>query len=182
MDATQPPHQTAPDTLIAVVKSLVLYSLAEVQSGHASTIRVSVQGRSFSVSDDGRGHALAREVDGVPYLTLIYRHFEYPFGRPQAAPVQLQGLATSLVNALCSDLVVTVRKPQGGLVSRFRDGCPAGEVVLAAEPQRTGNCIEGTIRACVQPNASGLDDLRRWLAEVAAAHAGLKLYFNDQHL
>ena len=68
------------DTLAAVVRTLVMYALAEAQAGHARTIQVTTDGAAFSVADDGRGHPLAREVEGTPYLQLVYTHLDHPFG------------------------------------------------------------------------------------------------------
>ena len=103
-------HAATPDQhgLTAdVVRALTLYCLAEFQSGHATTIRITAEGNSFSIADDGRGHAIERAIDGTPYLKFIYTHFDYPFETGQNAPVQLQGIGMSLVNALCSELIVT---------------------------------------------------------------------------
>src|ERR1700756_4426501 len=102
---------TAPHPLVAhVVRALVLYALDEVRSGHATQIRVAADGASFSVSDDGRGHAIYRTIDGTPYLRLVYTHLDYPFEEAQAPPVQLHGIGMSLINALCSEMTVLVRK------------------------------------------------------------------------
>lgn len=103
------------DLAALVVKSLVLYSLAEHQAGFAHTVRVDVHGTSFSVSDDGRGHSIDREVEGQPYLRLIYEQVRYPFGQDIPARVQLQGIGMSLLNALCSELEVLIQKPGSGL-------------------------------------------------------------------
>lgn len=99
------------------VRALILYSLAEHQLGHATTIRVTANGNSFSVGDDGRGHASARTVASAPYLKFIYNHFDYSFGLDEAAPVQLQGAGMSLINSLCSELTVEVRKSDAMLQS-----------------------------------------------------------------
>jgi hypothetical protein len=59
------------DITASVVRALVLYSLTEFQSGHATAIRVTADVHSFSVADDGRGHAIGRTVDGLPYLKFV---------------------------------------------------------------------------------------------------------------
>ncbi|MCK7499455.1 MAG: hypothetical protein MZW92_60440 [Comamonadaceae bacterium] len=104
-------------------RALVLYSLAEFQAGYTTAIAVDVTGWTFQVSDDGRGHSLTKVLAGSPYLHFIYTHFDYPFGNLEGAPVQLQGIGMSLLNALCSELTVTVRKAnESSLTVRFRDG------------------------------------------------------------
>ncbi len=98
-----------------VVRALTLYSFAEFQLGHATSIRIRAEGNSFSITDDGRGHAIERAVNGTPYLKFIYTHFDYPFEASENEPVQLQGIGMSLINTLCSELVVTVRKQDATL-------------------------------------------------------------------
>src|SRR5438034_6665675 len=98
------------DVTGAIVRALVLYALAEFQSGHAKTIRVNAQGLSFQVSDDGRGHAVDRTVAEQPYMTFVYEHLDFPFGQSAAPPVQLHTIGLSFINTLCSELVVTTHK------------------------------------------------------------------------
>ena len=59
-------HVSAPDyrdTAADIVRALTLYCLAEFQSGHATTIRITVEGSSFVVADNGRGHSIERTVE-----------------------------------------------------------------------------------------------------------------------
>ena len=69
------------DIAAAIVRALVLYSLAEFQATHATTIRVHAHGVSFEVSDDGRGHAMDRTVAGQPYMNVVYSHLDFPFAK-----------------------------------------------------------------------------------------------------
>jgi DNA gyrase/topoisomerase IV subunit B len=106
------------DFAALATRALVLYTLAEFQSGHATTIRVDVEGNALSVADNGRGHAIHRVISGQPYLPFIYTHLDYPFANAEpgeAGQVQLQGIGMSLLNALCSELSVIVRKREGTL-------------------------------------------------------------------
>ena len=113
---------TSLDVSGSVARAVLLYSLAEFQFGHATIIRVTAQGTSFSIADNGRGHSFDRAVDGTPYLKLIYSHFEYPFESNQSLPIQLQGIGMSLVNTMCSELAITVKKREKTLQLVFRDG------------------------------------------------------------
>jgi len=53
------------DLVETAVRAVVLYSLTEFQGGNATTIRVTKDGPGFSVADDGRGHPLDKELEGV---------------------------------------------------------------------------------------------------------------------
>ena len=173
----------SPDTMDSAaqaVRVLTLYALAEFQSGNATTVRVNADGSSFSVSDDGRGHAIDRTVAGSPYLPFIYTHLDYPFAGHQGGPVQLHGLGMSLVNAMCSELCVTVRKKSGTLRITYRAGHLHEEQRDHQANDETGNMVAGTVHSQIQPNHTSTEGIERWLVRVAAASPGLKLYFNGK--
>ena len=172
------PVSASRDVVAFVVRGLVLYSLAEFQAGHCTTIRVDAKAGSFSVSDDGRGHAIERTVSDTPYLQFIYTHFDYPFVPGRDAPVQLHGIGMSLINILCSELTLTVRKPHVSLRMFFRDGSLIDQETIEAGSDSTGNRISGI----VAPQFSRSVDeqvLVRWLHEVKAASPSLQLHFNN---
>jgi len=175
---TPNPH----DLAAVAVRALVLYSLAEFQSGHATTIRVTAEGASFSVADDGRGHAIERAVGGAPYLKFIYTHLDYPFDLDQGAPIQLHGIGMSLLNALCSELSVTVQKPDATLRLSFRDGQLSGTDIVEVKSKETGNTIAGTIGPHIQKGSVSAQKLQQWLQSVLAACPSLKLLLNGQEL
>jgi DNA gyrase/topoisomerase IV subunit B len=173
------------DLATVAIRALVLYSLAEFQGGHASTINVIAEGMSFSVADDGRGHAIARSIAGRPYLAFIYTHLDYPFADAelgQAGQVQLQGIGMSLLNALCSELSVTVRKREGTLHLSYDAGRLASETRDEIANNSTGTSIAGTINSLLQPTQVDVRGVERWLLRVVAIHPKLKLHFNGKDL
>jgi DNA gyrase/topoisomerase IV subunit B len=170
------------DVTATAVRALMLYCLAEHQSGHASTIRVTAQGASFSISDNGRGHPLDKTVEGTSYLQFIYTHFDYPFEAGRTAPVQLQGIGMSLVNALCSNLQLVVKKPGAVLTLQFKDG----KLVHSRRVDQTSADTGITVSATIAPHlctrwvdASGL---QAWLEGVLATAPTLTLFFNGRQL
>ena len=169
------------DVASCLVRALVLYSLAEFQSGHCTTIHVVAENGSFRISDDGRGHAIERTVAGLPYLSFIYTHLEYPFVPPTEAPIQLHGIGMSLINVLCSELAVVVHKPDATLRMSFRNGALRDQEVSEARAERTGNTISGTV---VRPFSQGFDGsaLNRWLRSIKTSAPSLKLHFNGQEV
>lgn len=74
----------------------MLYALLEFQSGHATTIRVTAQGNTFSIADNGRGHPIDKSVDGTSYLKFIYAHFDYPFESGRSAVTDRRNGATDV--------------------------------------------------------------------------------------
>ncbi|MFZ5549574.1 MAG: hypothetical protein ACOZJX_12830 [Pseudomonadota bacterium] len=172
----------ANDTCSAVVRALVLYALAEAQAGHATLLRVTAEGRSFSVADNGRGHPLAREVGGTPYLKLIYTHLDYPFGTSPGAPVQLQGLGMSLINTLCSELSSTVHRPEGTLRLVFREGTLTEQTLTPGSSGEAGNLVSGTVGPAVSGPGIDIAGLQAWLQGVQASRPSVTLFFNGQAL
>ena len=170
------------DVAAQAVRALTLYALSEFQSGNATTIVVSAEGTSFSVSDDGRGHAIDRTVAGSPYLPFIYTHLHYPFGRLEGGPVQLHGIGMSLLNALCSELSVTVRKKSETLSLSFRAGRLHEELHRDQATGATGNTVTGTVNSQLQSARTDAESIEQWLAGVLAANPGLRLNFNGKVL
>jgi DNA gyrase/topoisomerase IV subunit B len=167
---------------LRVVQTLVLYALCEHQLGHAERIVVSSSGSEFTVSDDGRGHSVSRNVEGAPYLDFIYGHLAFPFGRADSPPVQLQGLGMSLLNQLCSRLDVTVRKPANTLRLRFEQGrLVAHELVEESNPE-TGNLLSGAILLTLAPEPIDAVALSAWLGAVQLVNPSLELVFNGKHI
>lgn len=173
-----------PDVAGNAIRALVVYSLAEHQLGHATIIRVTVNANTFSVSDNGRGHAIARTVGAAPYLKFIYNHFDYPFGSDEAAPVQLQGLGMSLINALCSELSVVVRKRDATLRLKFRDGqlCEHQVTDVASDASETGNTVAGAVRRELAGDGVDVALLEHWLQQLLRAHPALHIVFNGATL
>ena len=170
------------DITADVVRALTLYCLAEFQSGHATTIRITAEGNSFTIADDGRGHAIERGVGGAPYLKFIYTHFDYPFETGRNAPVQLQGIGMSLINTLCSELLVTVRKQDVTLQLKFRGGRPLGSELFNVSSGETGIAISGKVSPQIQKGGVGVQKLQQWLLNLLAASPTLKLFFNGHQL
>ena len=166
------------DVVAFVIRGLVLYSLTEFRAGHCTTIRVDAKARSFRISDDGRGHAIERTIADTPYLQFIYTHLDYPFVPGREAPVQLHGIGMSLINILCSELTLTVRKPHMSLRMFFRDGGLIDQETVAANFDSTGNRISGIVAPQLALSVNE-QVLVRWLQEVKAASPSLKLHFND---
>jgi DNA gyrase/topoisomerase IV subunit B len=176
MDTAHPDSQ---DIAAAIVGALALYSLAEFQSGHATTVRVYAEGLAFQVSDNGRGHAVDRTVAGQPYMDFVYTHLDFPFAQSAAPPIQLHTIGLSLINTLCSQLVVTAHKPGKAFRTTYRDGHLIGDETLSTGSSETGNTIAGTLRSGLQLRGVDVQRLRQWLGSVAAASPGLTLYFNE---
>ena len=164
------------------MQTLVLYSLAEHQLGHASSIEVNALGHSFSVRDNGRGHAIGRAVEGAPYLNFIYSHLSYPFQDRTSKPIQLQGLGMSLLNRLCAQLEVVVRKRSETLTMRFRHGNLVVHELADIESEDTGNQVSGVLSSSFAGSPVEQLELLQWLQIVSQTSPSLRLLYNGQAL
>ena len=166
----------------AIVRALVLYHLAEFQSGNATTIHVNIQGHNFRISDNGRGHAIHRTINGLPYLRLVYSQLEYPFDLDQDTPIQLHTIGISLINSLCKELVVTVRKKESKHIYYYEGGQLQKEETKEISEDVTGTSIEGKINPDLLPGEMDLQDIEQWLVGVRSLHKQLRLFFNGREL
>ena len=121
-------------------------------------------------------------VEGSPYLNFIYGHLDYPYEGRKATPVQLQGLGMSLLNRLCAQLHVSVRKPKATLQLRFENSRLHSHEVTDFENRETGNTVAGTVHQDVAPTPADEQALQQWLLGVLEASPSLHLHFNGRSL
>lgn len=180
---TPPP---APGDIAAIaVRALVLYSLAEHQAGFATTIRIKSDSHFFSVADDGRGHAIHRSISRQNYLPFIYTHLQYPFAKANvgdAGAVQLQGIGMSLLNLLCSELSVVVRKREGTLHLAYAHGQLLREIRDEQLNESTGTSVSGAVHSVLQTCATDIHGTQQWLQRIVDLHPRLHCFFNDSQL
>jgi DNA gyrase/topoisomerase IV subunit B len=165
-----------------IIRSLVLYSLAEYQSGHATMIRVNASGLAFEVGDNGRGHAVDRKVNGLPYLAFVYEHLRYPFDSHESTPIQLHTIGLSFINSLCEELSVVIRKGEESTRRIYRHGQFVEEQTFIADANETGNLIKTQVSNEVNSSSADATSLRGWLIEIAVVSPGLRIVFNDVEL
>ncbi len=170
------------DMTAHAVRTLCLYSIAEFQAGHATTLHVSALGHGFSVGDNGRGHAVDRDVGRTPYLQFIYTQLDYPFGVAAGGPVQLQGIGMSLLNALCSELTVSVKKKDKTLRLNYQAGRLCDQECVETSAQSTGTTVSGTVNPTLQAGPTDAAEIESWLNCVLAAHPAMTLFFNGKAL
>ena len=168
--------------ITAVVRALVLYHLAEYQSGNATTIKVNIQNHTFRVSDNGRGHAINRTINGLPYLRLVYSQLEYPFGLETDTPIQLHTIGISLINSLCRELVVTVYKTEKTYIKHYKQGQLNKEEIMDNQEAVTGTAIEGKINPDLFPEEIDLQNFETWLKEIKSINQQLRLFYNEKEL
>lgn len=168
--------------ITTVVRALILYHLAEYQSGNATTIKVNIQNHTFRVCDNGRGHAIHRTINGLPYLRLVYSQLEYPFGLDTDTPIQLHTIGISLINSLCSELIVTVYKTEKTYIIHYKHGQLNKEEIMDNQETVTGTSIEGKIDPDLFSEEIDLQNFEKWLKEIKSTNQQLRLIYNEKEL
>jgi hypothetical protein len=88
----------------------------------------------------------------------------------------------SLLNTLCRQLTVTVRKPEATLHLSFQDGQFLRSERVDAASEETGNTVAGTIKPQLQTAAIDLPQLHTWLLGVLCATSSLRIFLNNHEL
>ena len=122
-------------------------SVDEALGGHAKLIEITVEGDRCSVKDDGRGipyekHPKHKKPTVELILTTLHAGGKFGKGAYKTAG-GLHGVGSSVVNALASELTVTVWRGGKRYVQQFSRGKPSRPKPLAKAPKsRTGTLIE----------------------------------------
>ena len=159
----------------------------EAMNGYASSILLTLHkdGHSVTVSDDGRGIP----VDIHPKykksaLELIFctLHAGGKFdGSNYKTSGGLHGVGGSVVNALSSELVATVKRDGAEWQMKFRQGKPSGKLVRTGAARGTGTTVFFRPDPTVFPKTEFSNELIRERLEIASyIHRGLKITFIDE--
>jgi DNA gyrase subunit B/topoisomerase-4 subunit B len=161
-------------------------SVDEAMNGHATTIQVILHGdgRSATVTDNGRGIPVGRHATGRSTLEVVLTELGAggKFDNTSyKASGGLHGVGSSVVNALSEELTATVKRDGGEWRQSYRRGKPRGEVVRLADNRATGT----SIRFRPDPEIFGQlgfdpETVRERLEVSAYIHRGLRIVFKDE--
>jgi DNA gyrase subunit B/topoisomerase-4 subunit B len=162
-------------------------SVDEAMNGHASSIEVKLHkdGHSVTVSDDGRGIPIdlhpkyKKSALEVIFCTL---HAGGKFDdNSYKTSGGLHGVGGSVVNALSSELVATVKRDGAEWQMKFRQGKPIGKLVRLGTSRGSGTTIFFRPDPTVFPKTEFSAELIRERLEIASyIHRGLKIIFIDE--
>jgi DNA gyrase subunit B/topoisomerase-4 subunit B len=158
----------------------------EAMNGHATSIQVILHsdGRSATVTDNGRGIPVGKHVSGPSTLEVVLTKlgaggkFD---NQSYKASGGLHGVGSSVVNALADELVATVRREGGEWRQAYRRGKPRAPVERLGDARGSGT----TIRFRPDPEIFGElafdpEVVRERLEISAYIHRGLRIVFKDE--
>ncbi len=162
-------------------------SIDEAMNGHASSVSVTLHqdGSSITISDDGRG----MPVDIHPKhkksaLEIIFCTL-HAGGKFDDANYKtsggLHGVGASVVNALSSELIVTVRRDGAEWQMKFKQGNPVGKLAKLGPSKGHGTTVFFRPDLTVFPKTDFSAELIRERLEIGSfIHRGLKASFFDE--
>ncbi len=160
-----------------LIWEIVDNSVDEVMNGHATRILVTLEtnGKTITVSDNGRGIPVDKHPKtGQSALEVIFTtlHAGGKFDNDAYKVAGgLHGVGASVVNALSSQLVATIRRDGFTYTQTYHRGKPAGEVMRGEPARGTGTSITYTPDPEIFLDAS-------YDSEMIAERLDVKTYLN----
>jgi DNA gyrase subunit B/topoisomerase-4 subunit B len=159
----------------------------EAMNGFASTIAVTLHadGSSVTVSDDGRGipvdkHPATKKSALEVIFTVLHAGGKFEKGSYKTAG-GLHGVGASVVNALSSDLVATVRRDGSQWEMSFKRGKPTGPLKKIGSARGSGTTVYFHPDATIFPKiAFDAPVIRERLEIVSYLHKGVKVTFENE--
>ncbi len=190
------PVRTRPGMYIGGVSSHGLHHLVwevldnsvdEAMNGFASSIEVTLHadGSSLTVSDDGRGipvdrHPRVKKPAIEVILTTLHAGGKFE-GQNYKTAGGLHGVGASVVNALSSSLVATVKRDGYVHEMKFKAGKPVGKLKKLGRGHGSGTRIRFHPDPKIFPKTKfNPDVIRERLDTTAYLHHGLRITFVDE--
>ncbi|HKY38278.1 MAG TPA: DNA topoisomerase IV subunit B [Polyangiaceae bacterium] len=171
-----------------LVWEIVDNSVDEAMNGHADEITVTLHkdGESVTVVDNGRGvpvdlHPKLKKPAIEIIYTTLHSGGKFEQGSYKTSG-GLHGVGASVVNALSSKLVATVKRDGREWQIEFKAGKPTGKLQKLGAVRGTGTTVYFRPDPTIFPRIEFSADTIRERLEIASfLHRGLKVCFNDEH-
>ena len=171
-----------------LVWEIVDNSVDEAMNGHADEISVTLHkdGQSVTVVDNGRGvpvdlHPKLKKPAIEIIYTTLHAGAKFEQGNYKTAG-GLHGVGASVVNALSSKLVATVKRDGREWQMEFKTGKPTGKLQKLGPARGTGTTVYFRPDPTIFPRIEFSADTIRERLEIASfLHRGLKVRFIDEH-
>jgi len=175
------------DGLHHMLWEIVDNSVDEAINGHASSISVVLHqdGCSATVIDNGRGipvdiHPKYNKSALELILTTLHAGGKFD-NKAYETSGGLHGVGASVVNALSSSLIATIKRDDGQWVQKFRKGAALGDPELTGESRGTGTSIFFRPDPSIFPEINfDAEIIARRLDTKAYLNGGLRIVFKDE--
>ncbi|HXV62968.1 MAG TPA: DNA topoisomerase IV subunit B [Vicinamibacteria bacterium] len=162
-------------------------SVDEAMNGFASSIHVTLHrdGSSITIADDGRGipvdrHPKAKKPALEVILTTLHAGGKFD-GQNYKTAGGLHGVGASVVNALSSSLVATVKRDGGVYEQKFKAGKPVTKLRRIGSGRGSGTTITFHPDPKIFPKTKFQPEIiRERLLTTSYLHKGLRITFEDE--
>lgn len=170
-----------------LVWEVVDNSIDEALAGHCTHIEVIIHSDgSLTVKDNGRGipvgeHPKLKKTALEVVLTVLHAGGKFD-GEGYKVSGGLHGVGISVVNALSSQLTVTVYRDGGIYTQTYHKGIPQQEVMKVGESTKTGTIVTflPDTEIFTETNEFDYDSLQSRLRELAFLNAGICIHLMDE--
>ena len=169
---------SAPDDGIYVLmKEVIDNCIDEHTMGYGKQIEISIQGKTVSIRDYGRGIPLGKIVDVVSKINTGAKYDSKAFQKS----VGLNGVGTKAVNALSDDFEVTAFRDGKQRSASFKKGVLVNETKETKTTEPNGTLVVFTPDATMFKNYHYIHEyIDGQLWNYCYLNAGLSIIFNDK--
>lgn len=169
---------TAPDDGIYVlIKEVIDNCIDEHTMGYGKQVEISIQDKTVTIRDYGRGIPLGKIVDVVSKINTGAKYDSKAFQKS----VGLNGVGTKAVNALSDDFEVTAYREGKQKSASFKRGLLIEETKESKTTESNGTLVVFTPDATIFKNYHFIYEyIESQLWNYCYLNAGLVIHFNDK--
>ena len=169
---------TAPDDGIYVlIKEVIDNCIDEHTMGYGKQVEISIQDKTVTIRDFGRGIPLGKIVDVVSKINTGAKYDSKAFQKS----VGLNGVGTKAVNALSDDFLVTAYREGKQKSASFKRGQLIEETKESKTTEPNGTLVVFTPDATIFKNYHFIYEyIESQLWNYCYLNAGLTIHFNDK--